>query len=377
MIPLKIGFDAKRAFFNKSGLGNYSRNLINSLVKFYPENSYYLFTPSLKNRINLSHQAEKLAHIVGPKHNLKFLQSIWRTYYISSKIEKFSLDIYHGLSHELPYGIHKTKVKRIVTVHDLIFIKFPRFYSKIDVKIYKAKLKYALEAANVVVAISNQTRDDLISIFDLNPQKIKVIYQSCNEWFYNNYTNESINFFKKQNNLQEPYLLYIGTIEERKNLLTLLKALKLINKPIPLVVVGKKTNYYYTQIKPFLENTRLNVQFLTNISNEELPMLYQNAQCFIYPSIYEGFGIPILEALVSGIPVITTKGGCFEETGGNAAIYVDPFDINALANAIDKIISDANLRHNMINHGIKHAKQFHPGVIANNYMNLYRDLEKL
>jgi glycosyltransferase involved in cell wall biosynthesis len=373
---IRIGYDAKRAFFNKSGLGNYSRNLINSIMNTEPENSYFMFTPKLKKRIELTPSNEKKISIISPRIKIPFITgSLWRSRFMVNNMHKLKLDIYHGMSHELPFGIKKSGVKTVVTIHDLIFLRYPEFYGTINVFIYKKKMEYACKIADRIVAISSQTKDDIISFLNVDPDKIVVIYQGCNNEFQKPIDPAQFNNLKERMQLPGQYLLYVGTIEERKNLLGILKALKAKNIKIPLVALGRKRDYYYEVVVPYIkENNIENVIFPEVISNDELPSLYHNALCLLYPSFFEGFGIPILEAITSGIPVITSKGSCFEETGGEGTIYVDPYNADEIGNAIIKVTEDEELRRMMISKGKEHAKQFAPEKIAIQYLELYKSL---
>jgi glycosyltransferase involved in cell wall biosynthesis len=373
---MRIGFDAKRAFYNRSGLGNYSRNLINSLMKSESEDSYFLFTPKIKRRITLASETERSAIIITPSGLFhKVFTSLWRGTLIVSDIRKCKIDLFHGLSHELPFGITKTGTKTVVTIHDLIFLRFPEFYGPFNVFIYRKKMEYACMVADKIVAISSQTRDDLIHFMDVDPGKIEVIYQSCNPVFQKKISDSDYQNIKIKHNLPDKYLLYVGTIEKRKNLLNILKALKSKKIDIPLVAIGRKTEYYHKTIKPFLDENKMDIiVFPSEVNNDELPALYQNALCFIYPSFFEGFGIPILEAITSGIPVITSKGSCFEESGGPGSIYIDPHNPDEIGDAILKVAGSSELRASMIKEGYEHAGLFSSEGIAERYRDLYKNL---
>jgi glycosyltransferase involved in cell wall biosynthesis len=371
---LRVGFDAKRAFFNHSGLGNYSRNLINALTKYQPKVIYTLFSPKTESRIML--QREEQINIVSPKgFGRKFWGSIWRTKFMVKNVKRENIDIYHGLSHELPYGIEKSGAKTVVTVHDLIFIRFPHFFKPLDAIIYKKKLIHACRVADKIVAISHQTKSDLMEFLKIDSNRIEVIYQGCNAVFWENYTPSQVEFIRAKYELPNKYLLYVGTIEERKNLLSGIKAVHETGIDIPLVAVGRKSEYFYNVVLPYVkENNVCNVIFLEGVVNEDLPIIYQNAECFIYPSLFEGFGIPLLEALVSGIPVITSAGGCFSEAAGPGSIYVNPTSHLEIAAAIRKVCDNLDLRKQMIAQGKEYAKRFSQEAIADNYMNLYKSL---
>ena len=374
--PISIGFDAKRAFFNNSGLGNYSRNLLFALAKNHPENSYFLFTPKTKGRYYMENEAQfKL--IEPDTFFLRLIRPLWRMTYMKNDIKRQKLQIFHGLSHELPFGIEKTGAKSVVTVHDLIFMRFPEYYNWIDVKIYYWKLVHACRVSDHIVAISTQTKNDLISFLNISPNKITVIHQGCNRSYWNFYSKEFFEEVRTRYNLPERYLLYVGTIEERKNLLGIIKAIHNTNIKIPLVVIGRKVDIYFRKIMNYITVNGLeNIIFPEHILNSELPVIFQNAECFLYPSFFEGFGIPVLEALVSKTPVITSKGGCFDEAAGPGSIFVDPNDHEKIGEAILNVVNNKDIRDKMINIGSDYATKFKDDIIADAYMKLYHSLLK-
>lgn len=371
---ISIGFDAKRAFFNSSGLGNYSRNLLSAFIKNYPENTYYLFSPKIKNRFILADE-DKFRLVTPGLFIHQLIHPLWRTFFMTDDIKRIKPDIFHGLSQELPVGIEKSGVRSIITVHDLIFIRFPEYYRWIDTKIYTRKLSHACRISNRIIAISNQTRDDLINILKISPEKISVIYQGCNPLFWDNFGKEYDLAIRKKYNLPEKYLLYVGTIEERKNLLGIVKGIHAANIKLPLIIIGRKVDPYYNTILNYISQNKLsNIIFTDNITNSDLPLIYRNAECFIYTSFFEGFGIPLLEALVSGTPVITSRGGCFNEAAGPDSLYVDPNNPEEIGEAIRKVISNKELRDKMISAGSAYAKNFRDDVIAGAYMKLYHSV---
>lgn len=372
--PISIGFDAKRAFFNSSGLGNYSRNLLSAFVNNYPENTYYLFTPKIKNRFILAND-DKFRLITPGLFVHKLIHPLWRTFFMTDDIKRIKPDIFHGLSQELPAGIEKTGIRSIITVHDLIFLRFPQYYKWIDTKIYTKKLIHACRISDWIIAISNQTKEDIINFLKVSPEKISVIYQGCNPYFRSNFSKEYDLTIRKKYNLPERYLLYVGTVEERKNLLGIVKAVHSANISIPLIIVGRKVNPYYNTVLNYITSNKLNnIIFTENILNSDLPAIYRNAECFIYTSFFEGFGIPLLEALVSRTPVITSKGGCFAEAAGPGSLYVDPSNPEEIGEAICKVTGNKELRDKMITRGTDHTKNFSDDVIAGAYMKLYHSV---
>jgi glycosyltransferase involved in cell wall biosynthesis len=367
---MRIGFDAKRSFYNRSGLGNYSRDIIISMFQNFPANEYFLYTPSVKKSI--SFLSSEKANICLPKiGGGKLYNGFWRSFLLKKRLQKDHIDVYHGLSNELPQNIQNSKVKSIVTIHDLIFMRYPQWYKLIDRKIYEKKFRYGSRVADKIITVSNQTKSDLINYFNIDENKIKVIYQGCNELFTHILTSDQKNLVMKRFNLPSEYLLYVGTIEERKNLLQIIKTIHQYNIDFPLIVVGRPT-HYIDKVNEYIQKHRLNnIVFLHNVTLNDLPAIYQNASMFIYPSIFEGFGIPILEALWSKVPVITSKGGCFDEVGGSSTLYVDPMSVDELGHTLVRALSDKGLTNGMIEAGYLHAQKFLNQVITGQIMELY------
>ena len=312
IIVLKIGIDAKRAFTNYSGLGNYSRDVINSLCKF---NNLDLHLFTTKKNISYYKKPEN-SKIHIPKNYL--LKSYWRLFGLNKIIQKENLQIFHGLSNEIPLGLNE-KIKSVVTIHDVIFKKYPQFYNSFDRFIYSLKTYYSCKKSDKIITVSKQTKEDLIKYFKINPEKIEVIYQSCHIAFKTPLKN--INISKKYK-LPKDYILFVGTIEKRKNLKFLLNAIK-DNPFINLVCIGEKKSYY-RHILNFLHNEKINnkIFFLEVKSVNDLSDIYKKAKFLVYPSFYEGFGIPIIESLFSETPVITLDKPIFRETGGDYCTYV-------------------------------------------------------
>jgi glycosyltransferase involved in cell wall biosynthesis len=373
---MKIGFDAKRAIQNNTGLGNYSRYIIEVLSEYYSGNQYILFAPREKtnNRLKSIFLRENIASVF-PSGLFKLVPSLWRILGINRDIKKNTISIFHGLSNELPAGIRRTGIKTVVSVHDLIFLRYPQYYNLIDRLIYRIKFKQACRKADRIIAVSECTKRDVISFFNVPEEKIKVVYQGCHKQFKTPVPEENRRKVLEKHGLPSRYLLYVGSIETRKNLLLAVQALAELPEDIHLVAIGKSTPYQ-SEINRFVRKAKLTsrVHIENNFPFEDLPAVYQSASLFLYPSFFEGFGIPIIEALTSGVPVIAAKGSCLEEAGGPDSVYVNPCDSQELAEKIQEILSDQAIADAMSEKGKKYVQRFSDEVIASDVMAVYRSL---
>ena len=364
-----IGFDAKRAFHNFAGLGNYSRLLIRSLSELYSENQYFLFTPKYKFDSLHSFADNENCKIITPKNISALLpSSFWRSYLITTDINTQKIDLYHGLSGELPVSI--LKMPKIVTIHDVIFLRYPEYYSAFDRRIYGKKFRHACKIADKIIAISKQTADDCITYLDADAKKIEIVYQSCDTMFFLPVNENNI---KKKYNLPEKFILTIGTIEERKNLLNLVKALNFIDVDISLIAVGKKTPYTTLVENYIKENHLINrVKLLHNVSFSDFPAIYAAASVFVYPSVFEGFGIPVLEALAVGTPVATSNLSSMPEVGGDAALYFDPYNVEDIAVQVNLLLNNKETVTALNENRTKQLKKFSIKTIAEDINSIYK-----
>jgi glycosyltransferase involved in cell wall biosynthesis len=382
---MNIGFDAKRAFHNGTGLGHYSRTLIRSLSDYFPQHQYFLFNPKPSDLFKL--EGKNLHEVLPGNFIFKFFSAAWRSNWVLKDIERNKIDIYHGLSNEIPVGIDKSKTKSVVTIHDLIFERFPQQYSKIDAEIYSMKFSYACRHADKVIAISEQTKKDIIEFYKIPEEKITVCYQSCNPAFSVTVSEKIKQQVKEKYSLPDQYFLYVGSVIERKNLLGICKAVYLLRNElsIPLVVIGDGAKYK-EQVKDFISQHGLNDRIiflsenpLAKVSSsflraEDFPAIYQMAAAMIYPSFFEGFGIPVLEALCSRVPVITSNVSCLPEAGGDAAYYVNPNSAEEIAEGMKKIFTDQSFGAVLKEKGWQHAQHFTQQKCAAEVMKVYEKL---
>ena len=388
---MNIGFDAKRAAQNRTGLGNYSRFVIRILSEKFAGNQYHLYTPK-PHRMPYLQEIPTLKHLFlhfPPQGIWSRIRSLWRVWGITKDIQKDGIQIFHGLSNELPLNIgtpeqRKMKAggkgcKYIVTVHDLIFIHTPQYYHWIDRQIYNFKFRRACRCADRVIAVSEYTKQEIMHYYHTPESKIDVVYQGCDPVFSQEIEEGKLQEVKARYQLPDKFVLYVGSIEERKNLMLVAKAMAELNRraAIHVVAVGRRTAYV-DQIQDFLKAQGIDhlFHFYYQVPYADLPSFYKWASTFAYPSRIEGFGIPLLEAISSGVPAIGCTGSCLEEAGGPNSIYVNPDDAKGMADAILRTCTDEPLRQHMISEGKKYALNFSDEKLSNDLMKVYENLSE-
>lgn len=388
---MNIGFDAKRAAQNRTGLGNYSRFVIRILSEKFAGNQYHLYTPK-PHRMPYLQEIPTLKHLFlhfPPQGIWSRLRSLWRVWGITKDIQKDGIHIFHGLSNELPLNIgtpeqRKMKAggkgcKYIVTVHDLIFIHTPQYYHWIDRQIYNFKFRRACLCADRVIAVSEYTKQEIMHYYHTPESKIDVVYQGCDPVFSQKIEEGKLQEVKARYQLPDKFVLYVGSIEERKNLMLVAKAMAKLNRraAIHVVAVGRRTAYV-DKIQDFLKAQGIEhlFHFYHQVPYADLPSFYKWASTFAYPSRIEGFGIPLLEAISSGVPAIGCTGSCLEEAGGPNSIYVNPDDAQGMADAILRTCTDEDLRQHMISEGKKYALNFSDEKLSHDLMKVYENLSE-
>lgn len=379
---MNIGLDAKRIFFNNSGLGNYGRRFYRGLAKNLAGDHFFLYSPKPVPGDNpyLKEIDPLNSEIVSPDMPWQKMLggSPWRSGLINARLKEDLIGIYYGLSNEIPFGNKNSDILKVVIIHDLIFLRYPQLYPAFDVFFYNQKTRYASKYADFIIAASEQTKRDILDYYHVQEGKITVIYPCSDPIFYNGETFHAPLFFSPK----RKYIISIGAITPRKNLMKTVQAFNLVKDKhdLDLVVIGTAVGLgrdYLKIILKFIEENRLSdrVHFLDNVPYKYVPTLCRNAQLMVYPSQFEGFGMPIVEGLFSGIPVITSQGGCFPEAGGDAAVYVNPDDFEEIAGWIDKLMNSQPLRNELAAKGLKHAERFRQENVENDIVNFHHSIK--
>ncbi len=374
---MKIGYDAKRLFANFTGLGNYSRTLVKNFAKYETTAEISLFTKrGAGSQPELQEFLTERYEIVQPSG----FSPLWRQRGVCKDIKASGVELYHGLSHELPIGIQKCGVPSVVTMHDVCYRTFPRMFSATERAIYGVKYRNACKYSDKIIAISQSTKDDVLKYFDVEPEKVEVLYQAINPQFYGSIKPHRAQKIVQQYGVMGDFMLYVGSINSRKNLLGIIKAFASLDRGhrVPLVVIGRGREYKERCMR---EAVRLKVQseikIIENVhSMETLQAFYSQAQLMVYPSFYEGFGLPVTEAILSGCPVITSNVSSLPEAGGSAALYVEPSSVEQIASAMIKILDMNPLQRAALSKsGREEALQkFSPEALTSQLTGLYKSL---
>ncbi|MBR0274738.1 MAG: glycosyltransferase family 4 protein [Prevotella sp.] len=371
-----IGFDAKRIVRNGTGLGSYGRTLVNDLA-MVDDMELRLYAPD-QGRIELRNQILNRQNVTFcyPRRTFTSLgKALWRSKGMVSQLQKDGVQVYHGLSGELPHGISRRGIPTVVTIHDLIFMRHPEYYNKVDVKIYTKKFYQTLREADRIVAISECTRRDICELGEIDPSRVDLIYQSCAPRFTEEPDAKKMWQVREHYELPDRYVLCVGSIEQRKNALLAVQALHYLTDDVSLVIVGRETPYA-DEVREYILAHRLShrVLMLHGVPDDDLPSLYRMADAFVYPSRYEGFGIPIIEAIRMGLPVVACTGSCLEEAGGPDSLYVSPDDAEALAHALKQVLFGAPGREQRIERSRAYVRRFENTDAAQHFVELYKDL---
>ena len=379
---MKILIDAFGIVDKTTGVGQYSLQLLNALSEIDSKNEYYICFQkklndshpifNLKNKRNFTLIRDDVSAI-GPKKQFYYYNLLRRN--------RFKFDLLHSLNSELPlYG----NTKSIVTFHDLKYIRYPYFlnkFSTIKSKYLKYTMKKGAEKASKIIAVSQSTKNDIIHLLRIEKDKIIVIYEASNLGMYLKVNGGMANSeILKKYAIQKPYFLYVGEKRPHKNLEGLIKAFAIFKEKYDsrnssLVLTGKKYSTYHEYIT-IAENlgVKNSLIFTGFIPEKYLKTIYSEAETLLLISFYEGFGIPILEAMECGIPVITSNISSIPEVAGKAALLVDPNNIQEIAGAMNDIVSSKTLRKQLIESGLKRVKQFSWERTARQTLKVYNEI---
>ncbi len=374
---MHVAMDGKRFFLNASGLGRYSRTLVPALLDEESADTLTLtmfkppgkvkFEPEPHPRLRVEVAQQMLPGDVG--------NALWRFRKLPKLIDRSRFSLFHGPSHILP---HKTKCPMVVTMFDLIFLRYPAYFPLWDRNYYRYMFKKSCGRADHIISISKATKADLVNYMGVREEKITVIYPTCDAALAQ-LAGPKLEDVRKRYDLPDDYVLYVGTIEPRKNILRTAQAFdRLIDSgrigdDVHFLIVGGK-GWFYDEILNGIEKLphRANIRIVGSAFGEDLAGIYQSATVMAYPSEFEGFGYPVLESMQLGTAVLTSRISSLPEAGGTAAHYIDPGEVDDIAAGLDKLLNDNAYREALVQKGFEHAGQFSARKMARETRDIYK-----
>ena len=372
----RIGFDAVRALRNSTGLGQYGRRVLRGVLAADSGISGVLYTPAAPREPYASLPAELGAplRLPPPVWRPAGARTWWRTHRLGRQAAADGVTLFHGLSHQIPRDLPQLGIASVVSFLDLIWVRYPGLYPAVDRLSYEWRYRWSAERATAIVAASRQTALDLQELYGIAPDRIVVVPPPADPRFAQPVAEAERQHTLARNGLPPSFLLSVGTLEARKNQRSAIAAIAQLDpaRTPPLVLVGRDGG---TRAELWRVAGRLGVadRILIRgaVRDDDLPAVMQSAAVFLYPSLFEGFGLPIVEALAAGVPVITTAGGCFTEAGGPETRYAPANDASALAEQLRRVLDDAALAERMRRAGRQHAERFAPPRLAARLLSVY------
>lgn len=380
---MRIGVDC-RAMQDSfiAGIGYYIYYLLSNIARLDTQNSYRLLYNSYRrdfidNAPCFTHPNFSTIKFRIP--NVFFSGISGTPISILIPIEKLigRVDIFHATNYLLPYCKYG---KSILTIYDLSILKFREFHPlKRRMVFNKSRLLNSVRDTKAVIAISEATKRDIVEILNVRPEKIKVIYAAISSEFSKIDDRQLIENAIRKYSLPKKYILFVGTLEPRKNVARLIEAFKKtkdrIKGEFKLILIGGR-GWYYKDIFATISRLRLNdnVVCLDYIARGDLPLILNGAEAFVYPSLYEGFGLPPLEAMACGVPTLVSDVSCFPEVVGDGALRVDPYSVDDIADGVYRILTDANLRETLEQRGLERVRDYSWEKTARETLTLYNEV---
>jgi glycosyltransferase involved in cell wall biosynthesis len=365
-----IGIDGNEAnTIKRVGIGEYANELIQQFSQFRIRNLEFRIYLKEKPLSDLPKERE------GWKYRILKPGKLWTQWRLPLDLyfDRKKPDVFFTPSH---YSPRFCPVPTAISVMDLSYIHFPKLFNSSDLYQLKNWTAYSVRNSKKILTISKSSKNDIISEYNAAKEKVIVTYPGVKNVLTLNPRVYGMNQIKTKYNISENFILFVGTLQPRKNIVRLIEAVSMLdNKNIELVVVGKKGWLYEDILEaPKKLNIEKRVRFLENVNDEDLMDLYSHARCFVLPSLYEGFGLPVVEAMKAGCPVITSNVSSLPEAGGNACLYVDPEDASDISAKISELIGNEKLRRELIEKGHKQALKFSWEKTAEETLKVLTDL---
>lgn len=378
---MKIAIDVRHLtkHDNRGGIYRYTLDLINGLQELDQVNEYLLFFHCFR-RVHREaidkYSFGKNFHKVICRLPNKFLGSWLEKGYLPADIFTGRVNIFHGPAFTL---LKQRYGKKVVTIHDLMFMHHPEFLKEDWVEPLRKSTSRAIKEADAIIAVSNSVKNEILEFFRVPAEKVHVIYNGIGKEFIPHHDLSRRDYIKSKYGIKSRYILFVGNIEPKKNLLRLIEAysrfIKMSSEEFQLVIAGPKA-WFYDRVKQHASSLGLmeNVIFTGFVPGEDLPLLYSFADIFTFPSLNEGFGIPLIEAMACGTPVVASKIDSLTEVAGDAALMIDPCDVEEIADSLYIMMTDSEKRTKYVTNGFMRAKRFSWGKTAEETLRLYREL---
>lgn len=377
LAQMRLGFDIRPFLKEETGVGIYFKNLLFHLSRLDRENEYFLFSSSWKDRFS----REKIPPFQSFQFRdfripVKVINRLWHGagWPTLDRFFKTSLDLTHSAT-PLPIP---TRGRKVVTVYDLFFMDFPELADREARKVFSRKIRSSLSRADGIVTISDFTKGQIHDRFNVDPARVRTIPLGIDREFWERRAGDGDEEVRRRFNLPDSFILFVGAFEKRKNITGLLDALKIVHGrvgPVPLVLVGRKGEDF-PNIKKKAEDLDLisSLLFTGYCGEKDLRFLYHMADLLVYPSLWEGFGLPLLEAMACGLPVAASKKTAIPETAGKAALYFDPESAEDMAAHIVRGLEETSLREDLVRMGKERVERFSWAATAEASLALYREL---
>lgn len=367
---MRIAIDTYPALFTSGGIARYARALISAAAEIDTTTEFVLFYNRFRERGVAWKPDSGRCTVRQAFFPRRALQTMW-DFAGWPPIEMFcgSIDLFHGLHFILP---PVRSAHRILTIHDLTYLKYPAYFAErsLNERGYRRELPRGLTRADMVIAVSQKTREDLIELLKFPEERVRVVHLGVDHRLFSQPDDEKAETIRNSYGLSRPYLIFlVGTPEPRKNLLRTLAAVRKAAPQFSFVLVGPKT-----PLQEMLHGDVRNITFTDVVPEKHLPALLSGATISLYPSLYEGFGLPVLESMACGVPVITSDRGAIPEIAGDCAVLVDPENIDGIAEAISELLRDETHRDRLRTMGKKRASEFTWQRTAEETLSLYREL---
>ena len=365
---MKIAIDARVATGKMHGINRYLRNFITALAEIDHENEYILIS-----------NCEKLRNFAATKDNFNFFECNAKLYSITEQLvipgilKKKCIEIYHSPTFSAPVF---SPCKVVMTIHDMIHLIYADQYSVLKTLYYKLVVKTAAQSARGIITVSENSKKDIVRFLNVPDNKVHTVYNGVRESFVNKSNEQPKEVIKKKYGIPGNFVLFVGNEKPHKNAANAIKAFNLFSETSNLkysfLMLGVSREYIENILERKLPDNFVSFNEINN--DVDLVFLYQASSLLLCPSFYEGFGFPLLEGMACGVPVVTSDNSSIPEVVGDAALFVDPDNIRQISEAISRVLSDKNLREDLIQKGIKRSRNFTLSQAAKKTLRIYKEV---